>query len=80
VQNDVHRTGHLDVPADIMEAKLKVAVLFEVLDVVPPSGNEVIEAIDGVAQAQEFLTKMAADKARPTGDHDPQLTVLLFRK
>src|SRR5262249_8499241 len=44
----------------------------EVLDVLTLSSNEVVQAIDGVPQAQEFLTKMATDKACAAGDHNPQ--------
>ena len=77
MQDGVHGAGYVNVPAHIMETELKVAVLFEVLNVVPLSGDEVIQAVDGVPQTQEFFTKMAADEARATGDHNPQFPVLL---
>jgi hypothetical protein len=77
MKDRVYRTGHVDVPAHIVETELKVAVFLEALNVVSLSGNEVIQAIDGVSQAQEFFTKMATDKACSTGDHNPQFPVLL---
>ena len=56
--------------ADVVPQQLEARMVEQVLDVVPPAGEEVVQADDVVALGQQPVAEMRADEAGAAGDED----------
>ena len=54
-----------------MAQQLEVRVVEQVLDVLAPAGEEVVQADDVVALGQQPVAEMGADEPGAAGDEDP---------
>jgi hypothetical protein len=68
VQDGIHRAIDVKRFADIVLQRFEIAVAAKVSDIAGRSGDEVVDAEDLPAIAEQPLAEVGAEEARATGD------------
>src|SRR5207245_10336635 len=74
VEHALERSRDLDEVRDVVENELKVGVTLEVLEVCLVAGAEIVHAAHAVAQGQQSVAQVRAEKAAGAGYEDAHAT------
>ena len=74
VEHALERSRDLDEVRDVVENELKVGVTLEVLEVCLVAGAEIVHADHAVAQGQQSVAQVRAEKAAGAGYEDAHAT------
>jgi hypothetical protein len=71
MKDGVDRAGYVETFRDVLVDEAEPGVVHQVRDVLQRPGQEVVDAHDVTALAQELLAQVRPDEPGPAGDHNP---------
>ena len=71
MEHGVDRPGHVHEVADVVELEHEPGSAEEVVEVLPPAGEEVVDGHHLVTAGQQRPAQVGAEEPGPAGDDDP---------